>query len=324
MKSLDGMVHYGSKSDYLKKTSVASKGLASKGVSSESAKGHIKGIQEKVSQEATRVELSEKIKEMASNNSLSENKKEISKASTKILEGAKEVAKKTLSSPSFALSKILGTAEQAALSRPSQASQTSQVNQVNQASDEQLNGPAIFFIRGFELFGFNDGGGMKEMSENIPDAKYYSWQDEDKIIDEIKKKSKGQPIVLVGHGMGGDAGVSISQKLNSAAHGFAKVHLLITLDSVGLDNDIIPQNVKKNINFITEGNGLLSDGPNIARRSDLTEVENFLQKEGHDELVESSEIQFKIFENINDLLFGQEALKEKPEEHLPKDLKTIS
>ena len=169
------------------------------------------------------------------------------------------------------------------------------------------------------MIGLNDGGGLKEMSDNIPGGEFFSWQDEDKIIDEINRRSNGQPIVLVGHGMGGDTAVSISKKLNSASHGFKKIDLLVTLDSVGFNNDIIPQNVKQNLNFITDGAGLFNDAPNIARKADLTEVENFLQSEDHDELVESSEVQFKIFDSINDILFELDNKKQILKESVLKE-----
>lgn len=160
--------------------------------------------------------------------------------------------------------------------------------------------PAIFFIRGFEVFS-SDGGGLREMSKSIKGAEYFSWRDEEKIIHEIKKRSLGQPVVLVGYGMGGDTAVNISNTLNSPSHGFRKVNLLVTMDSVGVNNDIIPQNVAKNLNFISDEGGMFSDGPNIARKTEHTDVVNFLQDDG--DMVESSDVQFKIFDSINEALF---------------------
>jgi hypothetical protein len=171
-----------------------------------------------------------------------------------------------------------------------------------------IDKPAIFFIRGFEMIG-NGGGGMKEMSNSIADGKFYSWQDENKMVEEIMKRPPNQPVILIGHGMGSDTAVQISNTLNSSNHGFKKVDLLVTLDSVGFNNDIIPQNVVKNENYITDGASFLSDAPNIARKTDETEVINHLMTEDHDELIESTDVQFKIFDGINDALI-EKTLKE--------------
>ncbi|MBT7608191.1 MAG: hypothetical protein HN576_00440 [Bacteriovoracaceae bacterium] len=177
-----------------------------------------------------------------------------------------------------------------------------------------IDKPAIFFIRGFEMIG-NDGGGMKEMSDHISDGKYFSWQDEDKMIEEIMKRPPSQPVILVGHGMGSDTAVQISNTLNSASHSFKRVDLLVTLDSVGFNNDIIPQNVVKNLNYITDGSTFLSDAPNIARKTEETDVINHLSSEDHNDLIGSSDVQFKVFSSI------QNAMMDKTFKNVDKEIK---
>ncbi|MDO9183309.1 MAG: hypothetical protein Q7U04_12925 [Bacteriovorax sp.] len=163
--------------------------------------------------------------------------------------------------------------------------------------------PALIFIEGFSLFGLSDGDGIKDMADNLPGAKRFSWDEQDKIIDEIKKHSPDQPIVLVGHSFGGDSAIEIANTLNSVKNGFRGIDLLVSIDSVGMNNTIIPMNVKRNLNFIGEG-GLpfLHGDPDIARNSNYTEIENELRPEIHSKLDDSEEIQFKIFESINELL----------------------
>ena len=88
------------------------------------------------------------------------------------------------------------------------------------------------------------------MAENVPHGRHFSWKDEDQVLEEITQTPIQQPIILVGHSLGGDAAVSLANRLNSMEHGFRNVDLLVTLDSVGFDNDLIPPNVKRNLNFI--------------------------------------------------------------------------
>jgi thioesterase domain-containing protein len=107
----------------------------------------------------------------------------------------------------------------------------------------------------------------------------------------------------VGHSFGGDSAVEIAQELNTIENGFRKIDLLITLDSVGSDNDFIPQNVKKNLNFLAQGPyEFLNDGPNIAKNYHKTEVENYLRQEEHADLDDTTDIQVQILEQIEKIL----------------------
>ena len=70
-----------------------------------------------------------------------------------------------------------------------------------------------------------------------------------------------------------------------------------------MNNTIIPMNVKRNLNFIGESVvPFLHGEPDIARNTDYTEVMNELRPESHSKMDDSQEVQFKIFESINDVL----------------------
>lgn len=161
-----------------------------------------------------------------------------------------------------------------------------------------VNKPAIFFIGGFNFFSGSTNDGMKEMAEHVRGARFYNWDQKDEMVKEIVKRPAHQPVVLVGHSLGGDTAVEIANELNSIDHGFKKVNLLVTLDSFGFKNDIIPQNVGKNMNFIGHKSFFLNDGPNIARDANETLVTNELRDEQHTELDDSQQIQYKILNEI--------------------------
>ena len=141
------------------------------------------------------------------------------------------------------------------------------------------------------------------MAEAVELGEHYAWDEQDAILEDIKKRSPEQPIILVGHSFGGDSAYEIADTLNSIENGFRKIDLLVTLDSVGFDNDKIPQNVKKNLNFIAQGPyNFLNDGPNIAKNYHRTEVQNFLRDEVHSDLDDSTDIQIEILEAIQKIV----------------------
>lgn len=172
--------------------------------------------------------------------------------------------------------------------------------------ETKLNGtirkPAVFFIGGLELFSMTDYGGIKEMAENVKGARFYSWDQKEDMVREILKRRPEQPIVLVGHSLGADTAHEVSEELNTLEHGFRKVDLLITIDSVGTYNDIIPQNVAKNLNIFGEKNILFNDAPNVARNIHKTNVINELRSEFHTDLDDSTDVQYSILEAINTAL----------------------
>lgn len=163
--------------------------------------------------------------------------------------------------------------------------------------------PAIFFVGGMELSGTSSEryGGIKGMAEAVKGARLYGWDQQGKMIDEIGKRNKDQPVILVGHSFGGDSAVEVANELNTLEHGFRKVDLLVTIDSVGANNDIIPTNVKKNLNYFSE-DIFLSDEPNVARNAKKTDVQNFLQTEGHTEIDDQTEVQSDILDAISDIV----------------------
>ncbi|MGZ3786910.1 MAG: hypothetical protein ACXVLQ_00220 [Bacteriovorax sp.] len=180
--------------------------------------------------------------------------------------------------------------------------------------------PAVIFIEGFSAFGISDGDGIKDMAENCPGAKRFSWDEQDKIIDEIKRHSPDQPVILVGHSFGGDSAVEIANSLNTLKNGFRGIDLLVSIDSVGMNHSIIPMNVKRNLNFFGEGVvPFLHGDPTVARNTDHTEVINELRSELHSRMDDSEEVQFKIFSSINEVL-GEHDHQNIFEEMQKKDL----
>lgn len=169
---------------------------------------------------------------------------------------------------------------------------------------ESVDKPAVFFIGGLRALDFDlVEDGMKSMTDAVEPARYYSWDQKDEMIEEIKIRKSNQPVVLVGHGFGADTAVEIAQELNTLENRFKRVDLLVTLNSIGFNNDFIPSNVLTNKNFLTADNSFIDDGPNIAVNYKTTKVENFLRPEDHSDLDESTDIQREIMNHIDRLVF---------------------
>ncbi len=182
--------------------------------------------------------------------------------------------------------------------------QVSKIQKVQVNKSMMAKGPGIYFVSGFDWFGAGsvkgNYDGIEDMSKAIGDAQKYSWDEQGKILEDIKNRDPKESIVLVGHSFGGDSVVEIANELNSLEYGFREIDLLVTLDSVGFNNDIVPQNVKKNLNYLAQGPyDFLNDGPNIAKDFERTEVKNVLTEMVHSDLDDSEEIQFKILKEIN-------------------------
>lgn len=170
-----------------------------------------------------------------------------------------------------------------------------------------LKKPAIFFMSGFDWFGAGsikgNNDGIRDMAEAVKGAKHFSWDQQDEMVAEIKKRDAKEPVILVGHSFGGDGIMEVAQELNTLDNGFRTIDLMVTLDSVGVGNDITPQNVKKNLNYIATGPyEFLNDGPNIAANYKRTSVENFLRAENHAELDDLVDIQMTILEEIGKIV----------------------
>lgn len=162
--------------------------------------------------------------------------------------------------------------------------------------------PAVFFVSGWEMGGLKGPSFLNEMSKYIPDGKHFSWDQKDQMLNEIKRRPLDQPVVLVGYGLGGGTALSMANELNNIKNGFRSINLLVTVDGAMTPNDIVPQNVEKHINFIGDQGGLFHDGPHIARNTEMTEVINELSPEKDVSLEENTELQYKIFQNINEVL----------------------
>lgn len=167
--------------------------------------------------------------------------------------------------------------------------------------------PLVIFFTGFEMFSSDSDAGLKKLAEHIPGAKVMSWTDEDEALEEIKRYRSDVPIILGGHSLGSDTAVNVAQALNTLDHGFRQVDLLVTLDSIGSDNDVIPSNTKKNLNFIGEKQGFFNDGPNIARNLEVTEVVNELRPEDHLEIDNENSVMKKIFQEITPIIENHNA-----------------
>lgn len=170
-----------------------------------------------------------------------------------------------------------------------------------------LNKPAIIFIKGLDIFSSpstSEGGyaGVGRLAEGVKGSRLYGWDQKDEIIKEIKKVAIGQPVIIVGHSMGGDTAVDIANTFDSIEHNFRPIDLLITMDAFGFNNDIIPQNVKKHLNIFGEKSLFLNDGPHVARRHELTDVKNILSPLDHTEIDDDKTNQFEIVKLINETL----------------------
>lgn len=301
MKTDTGLKHYNSRSDYIQNR--GAKKVAD--LVSKTGADSLKSVEDKVqiSKESKAKSIASSkdekgVKEKVKEN-LKQNKNEIKKASSHLLSDAVGVAKNALNMPG------IGSAIDIASGLIPESSSLEKASEVlmDKREEGESEGPKIIFVSGLHLAGISaDGDGVEEMAREVENGKHYSWKDEDKILDEIQRTPKEEPIVLVGHSLGGDAVVNISNKLNSLAFGFRKVDLLVTLDSVGFDNDIIPKNVKKNLNYIGDKDVLFNDGPNVARNFQKTEVVNDLRKESHTQLDDSLEIQEQIYSEIDSIL----------------------
>ena len=141
------------------------------------------------------------------------------------------------------------------------------------------------------------------MADNYPGSKRLSLEEHGKIMDEIKKHAPDQPVVLVGHSFGGDTAIEVANELNSPKNGFRAVDLIVSIDAVGMNKTIIPVNVKSNVNYFGEGLLPFVHGdPTVARNTKYTDVTNELRADMHSKMDDNPEVQFEIFNKINEVL----------------------
>ncbi len=166
--------------------------------------------------------------------------------------------------------------------------------------------PGVFFLGGAGIMSVGSVtgsySGMKDMADYVEGARYYGWDQKSEILEEIDKRKADQPIVLVGHSLGGDTIVEIANELNTLDHGYRKVDLLFTIDSFGMNNDLIPANVAKNIHYFSDKNLFLNDGPNWAKNEEKTTVENNLLSVDHTDLDDNHDVQAHILSEIEAIL----------------------
>lgn len=167
--------------------------------------------------------------------------------------------------------------------------------------------PAVVFVSGLQWMyspSKSEGSyaGLGRIAESIEGARLYGWDQSDDIIEHITRSHPDQPVVLVGHSLGGDTVVDIANRLDSLEHNFRKVDLLVSLDAVGFNNDIIPQNVKQHLNIFGENSWLMNDGPHVARNHERTSVKNILSPLDHTELDDAKDLQFEVVTAIQESL----------------------
>jgi hypothetical protein len=220
-----------------------------------------------------------------------------SKSSSDVLDKASSVAKSIAKAPVLPI--ILP-------SKSGKISEKIDDKKIDNKKEDKLHfikKPALIFIEGFSAFGISNGDGIKDMAENMPGAKRFSWEEHDKIMSEIKKHAPDQPVVLVGHSFGGDTAIEIANELNSVKNAFRPIDLIVSIDAVGMNKTIIPQNVKRNLNFFGEGILPFVHGdPTVARNTKYTDVTNELRTDMHSKMEDNPEVQFQIFEAINETL----------------------
>lgn len=220
-----------------------------------------------------------------------------SKSSSDIADKASSVAKAIAKAPVLPI--VLP-------SKPGKISEKIDDKKIDNKKEEKfhfIKKPALIFIEGFSAFGISNGDGIKEMADNMPGAKRFSWEEHDKIMSEIKKHAPDQPVVLVGHSFGGDTAIEIANELNSVKNAFRSIDLIVSIDAVGMNKTIIPQNVKRNLNFFGEGILPFVHGdPTVARNTKYTDVTNELRSDMHSKMEDNPEVQFQIFEAINETL----------------------
>ncbi len=329
MKADNGIIHYASKSDYLQRKPELVQKLARKSVEDglvPEAKEAAGALKEKVSLSEAGKNKAAQAEALGNKENIQNVKEDLKKTPEKIKDSIKDkviegknAGGHLLSQAGSAVLRAVSGGALPGISLPSFSSSPSAPAAMEKSSmaaaiergEGIVNKPGIFFIRGFSLNPFeNNEEGLGAMSANIPTSQVFSWSDADSVVEEVKKRAPSQPIILVGHGMGGDTAVEVANRLNSMDMDFRRVDLLVTLDSVGTDNDIIPQNVRENYNLISDQDYLLNDGPNIARKKNMTKVTNELLEANHEELEKSPEIQFLVYEKINRTLMNAIAARD--------------
>jgi hypothetical protein len=178
---------------------------------------------------------------------------------------------------------------------------------INKEKKHFLKKDQVIFIKGLDLFSSplkSEAGyeGINKLADAFEGSKIFKWNEQDDILNEINKIHPSNKIILVGHSLGGDTAVEISRRVDSLDHKFRPIDLLVTIDAVGFNNDIIPQNVKNHLNVFGESNFLLNDGPHVARNHEKTQVKNVLSHKDHTEIDDDKSIQFEVVNLIQQTL----------------------
>jgi hypothetical protein len=294
MKTDPNLIHYGSKSEYLQGRAASQ---AAKGA------GTAKELATKPSAAPLdKVEISEEAKGLSEvKEKVSDKAKETKDAGKSLVKDAGQALSRALKTPNLPFG----------LPSSSPAPEVKGVNEVKERLKQEAEKSGILFFKGLSLNPFEgDRHGLAMMNQGLKGSQLMSWGDVDRAVEMIKELPEDESVVLVGHGLGGDTAVEVANRLNRAENGFRKVDLLVTMDSIGFDNDLIPQNVVSNYNVVSDQDYFFNDGPNMARNQKMTKVENELRVETHDQIPESPEIQFEIFDRINAVKSAAKTIKQ--------------
>ncbi len=267
-------------------------------------KGLLPGEAQKLGNELPKTEITEQAKALnaaeEAKNTQAENTPESTSQSTskEVAEKATSIAKAISKVPVLPI--ITPSGESKALSK---SSEKKVADKKPEPPMHYIKKPAVIFIEGFSAFGISNGDGIKDMADNYPGAKRFDWTEHDEIVNEIKKHAPTEPVVLVGHSFGGDTAIEVANELNSAKNQFRAIDLIVSIDAVGMNKTIIPVNVKSNLNYFGEGLIPFVHGdPTVARNTKYTEVVNELRTDMHSKMDDSPEVQFEIFNKINEVL----------------------
>lgn len=129
----------------------------------------------------------------------------------------------------------------------------------SQPTDDPPNGLTELDVSLRQTFGNNYNGTV------------YTYQDTQEAINDILS-SDIDSLVLVGHSFGGQAVVNVARNLQS--HGII-VDLTVQIDSVGSDDDLLPENVRTGYNYYQQGD-LINGETNVnAADPERTTISNF-------------------------------------------------
>ncbi len=141
-------------------------------------------------------------------------------------------------------------------------------NPINFADPSGLIGVFVSGLSGSSGGGISESTGMQDMATTtnpqIPGgSQEFNWWQPNAATQAICKalcKNPNQPVILVGHSLGGASVMSIARKLDKKC---IKVDLLVQLESVGFNDEVLPGNVETGVNYYAGNPGLVQGAQNV-------------------------------------------------------------